>query len=629
MTGNWIVEATKHGIYSLSSTNHKLNLPEPPVPRLLYTNDPPTDAQIVLIKAAIAEAISEAARFRRKLLERDTHRNVIKGLTTVIQARIDTADTFIQMHQGMLSPVRRMPPELFQEIFFFANGDPYYDDPSRDSNIVMSWRLSQVCRTWRKISFSTSALWVHLPCIALDRLYSRTIYFLKLLTEVLERSRGAPINLHIFAPRLVEAHPVLDLLVGHSERWRVFKLVATSSRLPLLRGIRGRLPLLEILSIWIIRHDPPFLVDCDLFEIAPKLHYLDLNDCAMERLILPVSQLTTYKDRVGDSYDNGYRNVQLVVTEATFLERLIIMNLVRTITIPLITLPSLVQLQVSFAYWGHHGILENLTLPAIEDLTITDCHPRDPLISTLISMILRSDSTCPLKRLALIETTNVGGELTTLLQLTPRLEYLSLPMPSVDDLRNLIFNPSIGDNLVPFLEKCIFTGFNGGDFKHGVNFSQVFNAFAFSRCEDIPPMGCSSSPYRNRNFLQLSIECTPFQKPLAYYKTILHCDALSETSLYLVMLADRLMDGPKTYEGLTEISGSESSPARLNLPILKIEGILNEIEHIQISDIRDVYVRRFVLFSHYILLTEAPASILEFISHFAIFCNGFTIFRNS
>ena len=589
LTGNWIVEATKDGIYSLSSTNHKLNLPEAPIPRLLYTNDAPTDAQVVLIKAAIAEAISEATRFRRKLLEReqDTHRTVIKGMTTVIQARIDSADTFIQKHQGILSPVRRMPPELLQEIFSFANGDPYYDDSSRDSNIVMSWRLSQVCRTWRRISFSTSTLWVRLPRIAIDRPYSRTIYFLKLLTEVLERSRGAPINLHIHAPQRVEAHPVLDFLVGHSERWRVFKLGAISTLLPLLRGVRGRLPLLEILSIWIIRHEQPFLVDCDLFEIAPKLHYVDMNYDAMEHLILPVSQLTTYKDRVRDHYYNGYKSLlQLVITEATFLERLTIINLVHSITIPLITLPSLVQLQVSFAYWGHHGILENLTLPAIEDITITDCHPRDPLISTLISMILRSDSTCPLKRLALIKTTNVGGELTTLLQLTPCLEYLSLPMPSVDDLRNLIYNPSTHDNLVPFLEKCIFDG--DCDFEH-VDFSQVFNAFACSRCEDIPPIGCNSSPYRDRNFLQLFIDTS--QKPKTIQQVLRNYHAPSETSLDLAMLAGRLRDDLESYERLIQISEPESSPPQLNLRIRKIKEIFDGIEHIQITDIRDVYVR--------------------------------------
>ena len=581
MTDNW-VEVTKDAIYSLLSTTHKLNLPEPPVPRLLCTNDPPTDAEIVLIRAAITDAIAEAARFRRKLFkwQRDTRRNnSIKGMATVIQARIESADTFIHKHEGLLSLSRCIPPEVLQEIFFWANGDPYFDNSRQ---IVMSWRLSQVCRTWRKISFSTSALWTRLPIIIIDRPYAQTPYFLELLTEVLKRSREGPINLHIYAQNRMEAHPALDFLVRHSERWRVLTLITSTTSLFLLRGIRGRLPLLESLFAEINGTSPPFGDYCDFFGIAPRLRHVNLMCNAANYPILPVSQLTTYKDCLLDDYHTIYRSLlHLVIMEATSLERLTIMNLEHSIVIPFITLPRLIELHIHFDLARHHEFLEKLTLPAIEDISIMS--PPCTLLPTLTSLILRSHSTCPLRRLTLNNV--LQGDLTTLLQLTPLLECLSIAMPSLNDLRNLIFTPS-NAALVPFLEKCFFRiSDRNHDVIYASEFSHVFNAFASSRCEEFPPGG--SRPRRSP--LELVIDCgspshncdCDYGRVMRQMFSQLAPSSTSRPNCLFLAFMERFN---------IAIYGALFSPPVIN-------NILLDIEHAQVTDIRDVYVREFRLFS--------------------------------
>ena len=109
---------------------------------------------------------------------------------------------------------------------------------------------------------------------------------------------------------------------------------------------------------------------------------MDLMCNATDYLILPVSQLTMCKD----NYYDGYRSLlRLVIMEATSLERLTIMNLEHSIVIPFITHPRLIELHIHFQLTGHHGILEKLTIPAIEDISIMN--PPRTLLPTLTSLI--------------------------------------------------------------------------------------------------------------------------------------------------------------------------------------------------------------------------------------------------
>ncbi|KAJ7646956.1 hypothetical protein FB45DRAFT_708065, partial [Roridomyces roridus] len=60
---------------------------------------------------------------------------------------------------SILSPLRRMPPEVLTDIFSWTLPalHPMHGN-ARDVN-QSPWTLAQVCRRWRDVALSTSSLW--------------------------------------------------------------------------------------------------------------------------------------------------------------------------------------------------------------------------------------------------------------------------------------------------------------------------------------------------------------------------------------------------------------------------------------------------------------------------------------
>ncbi|KAJ7785186.1 hypothetical protein DFH07DRAFT_699116, partial [Mycena maculata] len=121
---------------------------ESPFAQHLDTNYTPSDTEIKWIKSHLLPHILEVSR--------------LDALIQDLSVRRDKTQEYIDAHRALLTPVRRLPPEIVQEIFLACL-------PTQ-RNAVMSAQeapliLTSICASWRALALSTPALWasLHLP----------------------------------------------------------------------------------------------------------------------------------------------------------------------------------------------------------------------------------------------------------------------------------------------------------------------------------------------------------------------------------------------------------------------------------------------------------------------------------
>ena len=562
-----VSRAAKDRVLSIPGVS-KITLPEPPFPHLLLSNTAPSDAEAIDIVKVISVVEAQSLYLQEIIQEH--------GPDTMINHQLDRAHQFVNAHRGILSAVRRIPPELLQEIFLQTTGREY----CRWNTIP--WALSQVCRPWRTTALSVSCLWSKLPTIYLRKKAPRS--YVAQINELLVRSRDAPISFYLYAPfKELDSHPIIDALALHSERWQTVAIYSSNLTIFAFKGVKGRLSSLRTLSLEIWRQTDPVVFD--IFEDAPQLREVHLDGPFSGEVRLPLSQLTRYKERV-----RGGGMADHIVSLATSLTTLEISRYHESPVIPVITLPSLVTLKVQFdEYIPPQGFLDNLTLPAIQEIWIAgfDGH----LITVLTAMISRSHSPCMLKKFAFRTSELESGELTDLLRLTPHLVDLNLPLPPPEDLSNLI----IGSRpLVPLLQTLIIEA----DAIRRAETSHLLNALADSRCHlQDTSLITSTAP----GDVHLPDDHQALKELRLIFKTISICHHehrfledwfQSEGSEQLEIWKEKLV------QELPELEDrSASRKRRFDLKWCdRVLDILSDIEKFQVKNVNDIYVRFFFLF---------------------------------
>ncbi|KAJ7453193.1 hypothetical protein FB451DRAFT_1520400 [Mycena latifolia] len=248
--------------------------------------------QISLSTAALAQYDTEIERVQQTLRGMLTDRSKL-------QAYVDAC-------RGVLSPVRRLPPELLCEIFSsYSESPPEEEDvEEREMKSLSKWDmllLSQVCAQWRAIVMETLKFWSDIVVCG-NRWSENPTRPLHLLRTSLERGARHPLTLSMDLSDVPDSivHIALDLVVEHCERWQSvsFFVDMDITVLQRMRQIRGRLGMLERLEFHFLLSEMDGVVDdTDLavFENAPRLHHvhfgnLDLPPCPK----LPWKQLRSF-----------------------------------------------------------------------------------------------------------------------------------------------------------------------------------------------------------------------------------------------------------------------------------------------------------------------------------------------
>lgn len=217
------------------------------------TNYAPTDDELKHISQLLVEPRNQLSRL-------DTEISRLQRSFDELSAKRNQLSDFITLHQALLSPIRRIPQEILQEIFVRCL--------LSDHNSVMSCReapllLGRVCSSWRSISRSTPILWssIHIAVPDLDWAWEAqrgTVPYghkhagllIQAVIDWLNRSASLPLSISLYHGRPVpEEFTLMQHLISLSDRWRDVDLTLSTTTYPLLSSLTKEcVPLLESFS---------------------------------------------------------------------------------------------------------------------------------------------------------------------------------------------------------------------------------------------------------------------------------------------------------------------------------------------------------------------------------------------
>jgi len=167
---------------------------------------------------------------------------------------------YLNLKRCLLSPIRRLPPELLQMMFSFA----IIADRRGTQSAVGAVRLAHVCSYWRIIALDTASLWA---TILIRRAPSRHQSSIPHLQFYSSHAKAFPLTVHChkFPPTRF-----LKTLARLSHRWCNISLTGGNDVFEALDVVRRKIPLLKSLCIY-NEHERDGAQTNDAFESAPAL----------------------------------------------------------------------------------------------------------------------------------------------------------------------------------------------------------------------------------------------------------------------------------------------------------------------------------------------------------------------
>ncbi|KAF8200038.1 hypothetical protein K438DRAFT_1759068 [Mycena galopus ATCC 62051] len=234
----------------------------------LGTNYCPPDTELTQIKALLVEPCL-------RLKHLDAEIAVMRKALDKLTEERDALGAYVDAHKTLLSPVRRLPLDIIEEIFMACL-------PSH-RNCVMSAQeapviLGRICSSWRALSLSTPRLWSRLHIVEPSYPYSssytsadgllqvKTAQRLEVANAWLRRSGTCPLSIslesshdHSITPPLTppltpsstpSPDVFLNSLISFASQWQTISLVIPPFTVqPLLRLTEDDVPLLKSLTI--------------------------------------------------------------------------------------------------------------------------------------------------------------------------------------------------------------------------------------------------------------------------------------------------------------------------------------------------------------------------------------------
>ena len=397
-----------------------------PLAHLLTSNNPPTNAEETLARNMIQDLQDSLTVLQLEIDNYPTDPRT-QAASTDLEGHKTTIIKSISAHESIISPLRKLPPELLQVIFQETCWDPV-------TTFMLPWSLSQVCQSWRIIVHATPILWSCLTIVFDTKPIRLEEARLKV---ILQRSFNVDLRISIcLRRRLIQndkRHSLLLVLMAHSERWGYLNLDFTcvpAETILFLQAVKDHLPRLSQLHLKIGDQlqaiTQPMTID--MFSVAPRLETVVIdNSIERYQVIVPVQQLTSYVRAF---------SCELITSLAT-LSHLVHLGIMWKLTTdqlePRITFPRLKSLVIYFEDLdgnSANGSFDHFVLPCISEIDVRG--RANGFTLPMSSMILRS-SPCNLRTLR-IDTFENAHDLTSLLLLTPQLQNLRICLPLDLDL---------------------------------------------------------------------------------------------------------------------------------------------------------------------------------------------------
>ncbi|TFK44922.1 hypothetical protein BDQ12DRAFT_42202 [Crucibulum laeve] len=250
---------------SIDDLQLRISLFDEDIKRLQSTRANLQEAREIFLQNAVVEQ-AKSRRYLRALTRRspkkpEDSKNAVYftnllddnrvALRSLLKSRY-RAHREISAYTSLISPVRNIPAEIWEQIFLYCLTNEDFILP-RPNNAPLL--LCQVSRSWRRIATSIPSLWCSLSIQMTRQLHRKTF-----LESWLSRSGNLPLSLEIsWCPTATTYFYdyVLRYLIQFAHRWRRLRLSFRSSSYyghePNCSRVRGmlsaRMPLLETLEL--------------------------------------------------------------------------------------------------------------------------------------------------------------------------------------------------------------------------------------------------------------------------------------------------------------------------------------------------------------------------------------------
>ncbi|KAJ7623816.1 hypothetical protein FB45DRAFT_926831 [Roridomyces roridus] len=244
--------------------------------QLAKSNEPPNSAELTYIRSAASKADA-----RLTLIDDEMSQKRLAQLGT---ERAQLSDYHSQIIP-IISPLRRMPPELLAEIFSWTL--PTFGEMHGDNKDMKNspWILAQVSRRWREISLATPSLWSTIYVAFGDE--ESVSSPLAMIQTQLERAQKKALRIHFHGSENGQSAAQSDL----------FGFLLSASLVPHLTQLRCRLPSLRKLWLqWDTEESQVGVDSIECFKTVSSLQEVGLN-CGFRfvPVSVPTWNLTSYR----------------------------------------------------------------------------------------------------------------------------------------------------------------------------------------------------------------------------------------------------------------------------------------------------------------------------------------------
>ncbi|KAH7884471.1 hypothetical protein F5I97DRAFT_1458677 [Phlebopus sp. FC_14] len=469
---------------------------------MLRTNCAPPDDQRDEVRTLLAKPRAEL-----EVVENNIGR--LQARLTDLQQRKRELTSYVDDLDALLSPIKRMPPEIMARVFDFC-GDVHVRGPHCEPNKRAPLLLGSVCRSWRNLSLAMPRLWtalyLNLPtCGNFEKQED-------ILHAWLQRSRPFPISLWLWNNFLTDDVPdtflrkLTRVISENTDRWKAIFIhfpAYTRDWQYFTALVQCQFPALEELEIspqctpW-----APFRP-----EFLPRLKELQIPAGAMpdSHKTLPWTQLTRLTLR------GGYQTADIeelltILTCAPLLTHLHVEitqyksetgwdGTQQQISMPCLDTLVLVTITNHDDTISH--LMDALVLPQLSDfqlhtrvwdhsrMTTTWCH------QSFMSLLARSK--CSLNQFSLVAISITGTQLRQILERCPSLVLIKLNGPNVHLIMAAVLKDMINETgtgkglpLAPWLKALSLSCESSAALDYriddtGLTFEQAFARMVSSR----------------------------------------------------------------------------------------------------------------------------------------------------
>ncbi|KAK0491712.1 hypothetical protein EDD18DRAFT_539430 [Armillaria luteobubalina] len=217
--------------------------PDAQIIKLLQNNVPPTTIEKKSLKATLSETPDRVAELDSLI---DSTTSLLRYLTKDRNQALENEANA----RKILSPSRRLPPELLTEIFMHSL--PLHSVGPRLDPRQFPWTLSHVCRQWREVAICTPELWSR---ICLDFVNDRFLNGSRMqeaafmLGVILDRARPHDLEVAIWLEDDIYTHPIFPVLLSSVRYWKSLDIIGMSIDLGFLSPCRCFFDRLETATV--------------------------------------------------------------------------------------------------------------------------------------------------------------------------------------------------------------------------------------------------------------------------------------------------------------------------------------------------------------------------------------------